>query len=588
MTYSQTRWTLDALLPSAGPADLEQALAAFERKVKKVETWRKKLKPNLAAKAFAALLEDYEAMHRDLLRINAFTNLRFLADTQDQAALALMTRVDELVAETQNRVLFFSLWWKALDNANARRLLKVAGDRRYWLEMVRSFRPHTLSEAEEKVINLKDVSGALALQNLYQTITNKLMFTLTLDGQTKTLTRDALMVYARDADPARRAAAYQELYRVYSEHGPVLAQIYGNLARNWRSENLGLRKFKAPIAVRNLANDVPDRVVDTLLDVIARNAGVFQRYFRLKAKWLGLASLRRYDIYAPLAKSEKPYTYDAAVAMVLDTFAEFSPRVGELALRVFNEGHVDAEVRPGKSSGAFCWSVLPDMAPWVLVNYNGKASDVAVLAHEMGHGIHALLAAEHSALTFHSALPMAETASVFSEMMLTEKLLAAEPDPAVRRDLLAAALDDAYATVGRQGFFAMWEKEAHEMVRNNATADEMAARYLETLKTQFGDAVAVSDEFKWEWVCIPHFYATPFYVYAYSFGQLLVLSLYEMFRREGQTFKPKYLKILSHGGSASPARILKEAGIDIASADFWQGGYNVIVGMIDRLEKMEA
>ena len=588
MPYAQSRWTLDPLLPSAAPADFDKALAVFDRKVKKVEAWRKKLKPNLAVKAFTALMDDYEAMHRDLLRLNAFTNLRFLADTQDQAALALMTRLDELIAETQNRVLFFSLWWKALDNVNARRLLKAAGDRRYWLEMVRSFRAYTLSEAEEKIINLKDVSGALALQNLYQTITNKLTFNLIVDGQTKTLTRDALMVYARDANPALREAAYRELYRVYTEHGPVLAQIYGNLARNWRSENLGLRKFKTPIAVRNLANDVPDKVVDTLLDVIARNAGVFQRYFRLKARWLGVERLRRYDLYAPLAKSEKAYAYDAAVGMVLETFTEFSPHVGALARQVFDEGHVDSEVRSGKSTGAFCWSVLPELRPWVLVNYNGKASDVAVLAHEMGHAIHALLAADHSALTFHSALPMAETASVFSEMMLTEKLLAAEPDPAVRRDLLAAALDDAYATVGRQGFFAMWEKEAHEMVKHNATADEMAARYLETLKTQFGDAVTISDEFKWEWVSIPHFYATPFYVYAYSFGQLLVLSLYEMFRHEGQAFKPKYLKILGQGGSAAPARILKQAGIDIASADFWQGGYNVIVGMIDRLEKMEA
>jgi oligoendopeptidase F len=177
---------------------------------------------------------------------------------------------------------------------------------------------------------------------------------------------------------------------------------------------------------------------------------------------------------------------------------------------------------------------------------------------------------------------------VFSEMLLTEKLLAEEPDQAVRRDLLAAAIDDAYATVGRQGFFAMWEKEAHEMVKDGRTADEMAARYLETLKAQFGEAVDISDEFKWEWVSVPHFYATPFYVYAYSFGQLLVLSLYEMFKREGEAFKPKYLKILSYGGSESPARILKEAGIDIASAKFWQGGYDVISEMIDRLEKMGA
>ncbi|MGH9510357.1 MAG: M3 family metallopeptidase, partial [Terriglobales bacterium] len=279
--------------------------------------------------------------------------------------------------------------------------------------------------------------------------------------------------------------------------------------------------------------------------------------------------------------------YDTAAHMVLDTFAEFSPRVGELAKQVFDEGHVDSEIRPGKRGGAFCAGVLPGVSPWVLLNYNGKANDVATTAHEMGHAIHALLAQDHSLLTFHSSLPMAETASVFSEMLLTDRLLAEESDPAVRRDLLAKTIDDAYATVGRQGFFALWEKEAHELVNQGKTADEVAARYLETLKEQFGDAVEVNDEFRWEWVVIPHFYASPFYVYAYSFGQLLVLALYQMFKREGESFKPKYLKILKYGGSESPSRILKGAGIDITSAQFWQGGFDVISGMIDELERLE-
>ena len=557
MTYVQTRWNLDALLPSADSATVEKAIAVFSRKVKKVESWRPKLKARLSAKAFGALLDDYEALQREGMRLGAFASLLFSADTQNQTALALMNRIDELNAQVQNRVLFFSLWWKALDNVTAKRLMNAAGDRRYWLETIRKFRPHTLSEAEEKIINLKDVTGASALQTLYETITNKFMFTLNVGGEMRSLTRDALMVYARGADPALRAAAYQELYRVYGEQGPVLAQIYSGLVRNWRSENLGLRKFKTPMAVRNLINDVPDKVVDTLLGITTQNAGVFQRYFRLKARWLGLDKLRRYDLYAPLAKADKSYPYAEAVDLVLDTFTKFSPRVGELARQVFEAGHVDAEIRPGKRGGAFCASAFPGVAPWVHLNYTGRVNDIATTAHELGHAVHALLAADHSLLTYHSALPMAETASVFGEMLLTETLLAQEPEPAVRRDLLAGAIDAAYATVGRQGFFALWEKEAHELAAAGRTADELAARYLETLRAQFGEAVAVSEEFKWEWVSIPHFYATPFYVYAYAFGQLLVLSLYEMFRREGQAFKPKYLKILSYGGSKSPGQILR-------------------------------
>ncbi len=590
MPYELTNWKLSDLLASDEDPAAEKALKTFEKKLRAVEAWREKLKPGLSVQAFLTLLDDYEAAGRDILRLYAYATLKFSEDTQNQSALVFMNKIQQLYAEAENRTLFFSLWWKALDVPNAKRLLKAAGDRRYFLEKMRLFKPHTLSEAEEKVVNLKNVNGVNALETLYEAITNKFQFMLAVDGETQTLTRDELSVYVRHPDADIRAAAYKELYRVYGENGPVLAQIYGNIVRDWRSENMGLRKFKTPIAVRNLGNDLPDKVVETLLEVIRANAGVFQRYFKLKAKWIGApgGKLRRFDIYAPLATSEKKIEYGEAAQLVLDTFSEFSPRVGALARKVFDEQHVDAGPRPGKRGGAFCYGVLPELTPWVLLNYTGRVRDVATIAHELGHAIHALLASHHSSLTFHSALPMAETASVFSEALLTEKLLKHETDPAARRDLLAGEIDDAYATVGRQGFFALWEKEAHERVIQNQTADEMAARYLETLREQFGDAVEINEEFKWEWVSIPHFYSTPFYVYAYSFGQLLVLALYQMYKREGESFKPKYLKILEYGGSKSPARILKEAKIDIASAQFWQGGFEAISEMIDELEKMEG
>jgi oligoendopeptidase F len=586
-TYTATRWKLDDLLPVDDPAAVERATRAFERRVKKIERYRPKLKPSLPLREFQALLRDLEAMRDDTVRLYFYGSLRFAADTQDQAAIAYLGQVQDRLARADNRVLFFSLWWKGLDDRNAERLMRGAGDRRYWLESIRRFKPHTLSEPEEKIINLKDVNGAQALENLYEQITNKFTFTLEVDGETKALTRDSLLAYASSPNAALREAAHRELYRVFGDYGPILAQIYSHIVRDWYSENVELRHYKSAIAARNVANDLPDAVVETLLRVIRDNAGVFQRYFRLKARWLGLPRLRRYDLYAPLAEAEKEFDYDQAVSMVLQAFDEFSPRVGGLARQVFDAGHVDAEVRPGKQSGAFCASAFPGVAPWVLLNYNRRARDIATIAHEMGHAIHALLAGDHSILTFHSGLPLAETASVFSEMVLTDRLLAEESDPAVRRDLLAQAIDDAYATVGRQGFFAMWEKEAHELLRQGKTADEVAARYLEALREQFGDSVDLSEEFRWEWVRIPHFYGAPFYVYAYAFGQLLVLALYQMYKREGAAFTPKYLKILSYGGSRSPAEILSEAGINMKSARFWQGGFDAIAAMIDELEHLE-
>jgi oligoendopeptidase F len=360
--------------------------------------------------------------------------------------------------------------------------------------------------------------------------------------------------------------------------------MYQNLVRDWRNEQVVLRRFASPISARNLVNDIPDEVVDTLLEVSRANAPVFQRYFQLKARWLGMERLRRYDIYAPVAKSDKTYAFDAAAGMVLDSFERFEPRIASLAKRVFDESHLDSEVRKGKQSGAFCASINPGLTPWVLMNYQGRADDVLTMAHELGHAIHAMLAEHHTQFTFHSSLPLAETASTFGEMMVVDRLLAEEQDEDVRRDLLFRQVDDAYATIMRQSFFAMFERTAHSLTQEGASVDELAAAYQENLRAQFGEAVELSDEFKWEWISIPHFYHVPFYVYAYAFGQLLVFSLYQQYKAEGESFKPRYVKILSAGGSDAPARILDEAGIDIRSAGFWQGGFDVIRGLVAQLE----
>jgi oligoendopeptidase F len=590
--YELGRWNLTDLLASNAGPELDKALADYESRLVAVEAWRERLSPDLPEADFLAALRDFEAWQALDHRLQYFGFLWFAEDTQSQAALSFKGRIENLSVQARNRILFFTLWWKTLDDAPAARLQAAAEketDLGYFLEELRHFKPHTLSEPEEQIINVKDLTGANALNTLYDMITNRYVFDLEVDGETKHLTRDQLSAYAQNPDPERRAAAYRELYRVYGEQAPILAQFYHYLVNDWRNENVGLRKFASPMSVRNLANDIPDEVVETLLRVCRENAPVFQRYFRLKARWINIpgGKLRRYDIYAPLHHADKEYPYPEAVQRVLDSFAGFSPQVAALAQRVFDQGHIDAQVRPGKHGGAFCASPLPNLTPWVLANYTGKVRDLATLAHELGHALHTLLAADHSTLAFDPSLPLAETASVFMEMLLIDRMLKDEPDPAVRRDLLAKSIDDSYATVLRQAYFALFEKEAHAMIEEGRTADEIAARYLEQLGEQFGDAVEVSNEFRWEWVSIPHFYGSPFYVYAYAFGQLLVLALYQQYRREGDSFVPKYQKILAYGGSKAPVAILAEAGIDVTSPAFWQGGFDVIKGMIDELEAME-
>ena len=587
MTYTQTKWSLDDLYPGFNTPELESAFDAIEEQVTSFEGLRSNLTPDMPADRFLDVVRASEQMTRVAIKVSSFAGLAFSADTQDQAALSLQARVQQFLADMENRVLFFDLWWKDLDDENAKRLMETSGDYRYYLEEMRNFKPHTLSEPEEKIINLKNVTGSNALITLYSSITNRYVFKVEVDGEVKELTRGQLMALVQGSDPDLRAAAYQELYRVFGDDGPILGQMYQTRVRDWRNENLTLRKFRSPMAVRNLSNDIPDNAVDALLDVARKNVGIFQRYFKMKAKVLGVKKLRRYDIYAPVVQAEKTFEYASAAEMVLDSFDDFDPKIAELARRVFDENHLDSEVRKGKRDGAFCASTLPETTPWVLLNYQGRARDVATMAHELGHAIHAMLAAHHSTFTFHSSLPLAETASTFGEMMLTDRLLADESEEDVRRDILFKQVDDAYATIMRQSYFALFEKKAHQMVVDNASVDEIAAAYMENLKEQFGDSLELSDEFKWEWVSIPHIYHTPFYVYAYAFGQLLVLSLYKQFMEEGDAFKPKYLKILSAGGSEAPAKILGEAGIDIESAEFWQGGFDVVNELVKKLEELK-
>ena len=586
--FEQSDWTLDALLPAHAGEEFERILEELEQHVVQFEDARERLSPEMSDEEFLDVMRLYETIYATGARLIAYAQLWFSEDTQNQEALGFMGRMEQLTAEINNRTLFFSLWWKGLDEEPAQRLLAASGDYAYYLESLRRFKPYTLAETEEQIINLKDVNGVSALVNLYEMITNRFSFELEVDGEVKEMTRAELSQYVRDPSPEVRAAAYQELYRVYSDQGTVLGQIYGNIVRDWASENVTLRGFGSPISVRNLGNDIPDPVVETLLTVCRENMPLFHRYFRLKARWLGVDKLRRYDIYAPLRAAEKTYPFTEAADLVLDSLAQFSSTLAGHARRVFAEQRVDSEIRPGKRGGAFCYGVLPGLAPWVLTNHVGKTGDVLTLAHEIGHSVHALMAAGHSTLTFHSALPLAETASVFSEMLMVDRLRSEESDPAVLRDLLATVLDGAYATVARQAYFVLFEIDAHRLAAEGATTGDLCALYLDNLREQFGDSVALSDDFRWGWIVIPHIYSTPFYCYAYSFGQLLVLALYRQYKEEGASFVPRYEKILSYGGSASPAHIVGEAGFDMASPDFWQGGFDVLTGFLDELEALEA
>jgi oligoendopeptidase F len=590
-TYELSRWDLTELLPEPREEVISRRFAELEAAVAAFEARRASLAPGMDAELFRTVLCEYEALTERMNELSSYASLWFYEDTGSSEAMAFRNRVRQTITAGFNRILFFSLWWKSLEDGEAEALLprgqdvRAADDRHYLCDL-RRFRPHTLDERSEQIINVKDDNGIAAVVTIYSLLTNRMEFTLEAEGEVRTLTRDGLMSYAFSPRPELREAAYRELYRRFSAEAPVLSQIYMNRVRDWHDEYVVLRGYSSPIAVRNVDNDVPDRAVEVLLEVARANAPTFQRYFRLKASWLGLPRLRRYDLYAPLAAADREIPYGEAVRSVLDTFQAFHPTFADMAERVFAENHIDSELRRGKRSGAFCSTVVPRLTPWVLVNYAGRVRDVATLAHELGHAVHSMLAEGHSTLTQHSSLPLAETASVFGEMLMTDRLLQEERDPLLRREILASAVDDVNATVLRQSYFVLFELAAHRAVLSGQSLDDLCDLYLGNLREQFGDSVEVPEEFRHEWLSIPHIYNTPFYCYAYSFGQLLVLALYRRYQEEGEAFKPGYLKLLAAGGSARPEELLAELGIDITDRTFWQSGFDLVRERVDELEAM--
>lgn len=594
-TYPLARWDLSELLSEPSEEVIAARFAALEAEVAAFEAGREALAPGMDRAAFLALVRRYEELMERMNELSGYASLWFYGDTGNSEAMTFRSRVRQATTAAYNRILFFTLWWRGLDDAEAAPLLPTPeeaaadprlADYRHFLLDLRRLKPHTLDERSEQIINLKDDNGIQAVTTLYSMLTNRLEFTLEVDGEERRLTRDALMSYAFSPRADLRAAAYRELYRVYEGESNVLAQIYMNRVRDWHDENVGLRGYRTAIAVRNVDNDVPDGAVEALLAVARENAPLFQRYFRLKAGWLGMERLRRYDLYAPLAASDREIPYGEAVSSVLETFQAFHPTFARHAERVFSENHIDSEIRKGKRSGAFCSTVTSRYTPWLLVNYAGKVRDVATLAHELGHAIHSMLAEGHSTLTQHASLPLAETASVFGEMLMTDRLLREESDPLTRRELLAAAVDDVYATVLRQSSFVLFEIEAHAAILEGRSLEDLNSLYLGKLAEQFGDSVEVAPEFRYEWLSIPHIFHTPFYCYAYSFGQLLVLALYRRYQEQGEEFKPGYLKLLSYGGSARPQAMLAELGIDMTDPKFWQLGFDLVRERIDELERL--
>jgi len=586
--YELGKWNLDELVKNPTRLTIDKKLAEIEKSTKKFTSVKKNLSPNISSTKFLKLLHDIEQISEKSGMIGGYSSLRYSENTQSDEATSLLTRTSKFSSEIENRLLFFDLWWKkGIDEKNAKRLIKSAGQFSEYLKFKRLLAKYSLSEPEEKIINTLDVTGASALVKLYDKITNAYVYVVTVDGKKRTMNREQLTTLVRSKKSKTREAAYKSLFSRYSENKGVTGEIYQNIVLNWRDEGIGMRGFSSPIMIRNISNDIDNETTKTLLDVCKKNSKIFQKYFLQKAKLLGMKKLRRYDLYAPNKSKtkEKNYSYDKSVKLVLESLTKFSPVLSGYANNVFKKKHVDSIIRPGKTVGAFCSTPSPKITPYVLVNFTGKSRDVFTLAHEIGHAIHSISASDKSILVSDASLPLAETASTFSEMLLYDKL-SETVTKNEKKIMLSEKIDDFYATIGRQSFFTLFEIEAHKQIANSTTVDEISRTYLRNLNEQFGNSVKVSDDFRIEWSCIPHFHHAPFYCYAYAFGNLLALSLFQRYKKDGKSFIPTYIEILSAGGTKKTEKLLRESGIDITKPKFWQNGFDYIQDQVKELSKL--
>jgi oligoendopeptidase F len=546
----------------------------------------------LTAATLKQALDEYEAILRLQTRPIAYAHLRFSADTADSVLGAFFQRMQEERTASTRHLIFFDLEIGKIPEETFNRIIagSLLEPYRHYLLHERELAAHYLSEPEEKVWEELANTGRRAFGRLFSEITSRMKFTLRKEGEEpRELTQSEVLALLYEPDRETRRAAAAAVTETLSGEHHVLTYIFNTLLQE-KSVSDRLRRYETPEASRHLDNELEPEVVQHVVDVCVQNYDLVAEYYGVKRQLLGLDELTHYDRYAPLLLEKSEISFPDAQKLVLDSFQAFSPKVYEAAEPFFSRGWIDAELRPGKRGGAFCSSVTPDLHPYVFMNYTGKPRDVMTLAHELGHAVHGMLARQHHYLDFHPVLPLAETASVFGEMLVFDALRSRLESPRERVAMLAEKIEDTFATVFRQVTMFRFEQEAHRRRREEGElpVERLNEIWQTTMQEMFGDSLKLGDEHRWWWLYIPHVFNTPFYVYAYAFGELLVLALYARYQREGAPFIEKYLALLAAGGSQRPTEIVRALDIDIADPAFWQGGMDLIRTMVAEAKALAA
>jgi oligoendopeptidase F len=581
-------WSLSDLLASPQDPKLERVLLETREQA---QAFSKRYQGKISALNAAELSDAYRELERFLspyYKVSQYVHLVYATDTANDAIKALVARLDDIDSEVSNHLVFFDLEIGALPAEKSAQLRESKEMDAFRYSFIRSIETarFNLSEKEEQLANLKNVSGRRGWEKLYEELTSSFQFEFELDGTVKTMNGSQLRALRQHADPDVRRRAMDLFFSRYESHQLILTSIFNNIIKDCTTEQ-SLRGYTSAIQVRNIGNDLSDAAVEALHRVTTESYILVQRYYRLKAKLLNLPELTLSDIYAPLPSANHSFTWEEAKKLVLESFYEFDEECGQFVESMFTQNRIDARITPTKRGGAFCSSSTPDIYPYVLVNFLGRQRDVSTLAHELGHALHSYLCRKQPLTYYHSILPLAETASVFAEMMLTDKVLKGETNPLNKQAILTDKLEDIFATSHRQNMFSRFETQAHHSISDGLmSSKDLCTLYEKELHLMFGDSVKIPASYQWEWSAIPHIFESPFYVYAYNFGNLLVMALYQQFLEEGASFIPKYKHFLSMGSSATPKSITALMGADIENPDFWRKSLTYIESLIIQLEEL--
>ena len=577
-------WDLSDLYNGVDDPRLDEDAAGAARDA---TAFRERYHGKIAGLGAAELVEataELERIESTFDRAITYAHLHFTTNMADPERGALLSKLKEQGAAIETDLLFFGLEWAAADDGAAEAVLAdpVAGHYRHWLESVRRYRPYLLTEPEEKIVTEKSVSGVSAWARLHSELLSALR--VTIDGEEVSTEIALSRLYRPDRDVRRETA---EAVGAALEPGVrTRAYVYNTIVLDKSIEDR-LRGYPTWISSRNLANEATDEAVQALVDAVVSRYDVPQRYYRLKARLLGLDRIDHYDRFAPVAEGGGRTTWDEARNIVVGAYSEFDEQVGEIVDGFFTHNWIDAPVREDKSTGAFCATTIPGVHPYVLMNYTGERRAILTLAHELGHGLHGVLAQPLGLFNSSTTLTAAETASVFGEALTFKKLLAAEDDPRRKLDLLTGRIEDAIATTFRQVSMNRFENAAHTERRTvgEVSPDRLAELWLEAQTALFGDSVGVDGYGIW-WSYIPHFASTPGYVYAYAYGYLFALSIFRLYELEGDAMVKPYLELLELGGSRSPSDLAKGVGLDLDDPAIWSSGIDALAEELDEAERL--